>query len=135
MPKANDAPTETELKKCLGSAYELWGLVQQTTEQHLAPINLLWKPAKIPFGRVGCLQHKGRTLLYLIPSPGKLEVSIVLGERAVGLALESPLPAAIKKLIREARPYVEGRGIRFEATQPSDGPIIAQLLACKTAKK
>ncbi len=135
MPTANDAPTEEELKKCLGPAHEFWGLVLQTTEQHLAPINPVWKPAKIPFGRFCRLQHKERTLLNLLPSPGKLEVSVILGERAAGLALESPLPAAIKKLIREARPYAEGRGIRFEVTQAADAPIIAQLLACKTAKK
>jgi hypothetical protein len=59
------------------------------------------------------LQHKNRTPLYLTPDQEKITIAIVLGDRAYALAIASSLPAAIKKMFSEARPYAEGRGIRF----------------------
>jgi hypothetical protein len=49
--------------------------------------------------------------------------------------MASSLPAAIKKLLSEARPYAEGRGIRFTVTKLSDLPAIAKLVEIKTTPK
>jgi hypothetical protein len=81
------------------------------------------------------LQHKKRTLLYLTPDKGKVLIAIVLGQRAYDLAMGSSIPAAIKKMFFEARPYAEGRGIRFSVTSPSDIPMIAKLVQIKTTPK
>jgi len=43
--------------------------------------------------------------------------------------------AAIKKLFAEARPYAEGRGIRFPVTSTSDIPMIKMLVEIKLAPK
>lgn len=83
-----------------------------------------------------CLvQHKKRTLLYLTPEKGKVTVAIVLGERAYGLAMKSSLPAAIKQMFSEARPYAEGRGIRFSVSSPNDISTIEKLVQLKTSPK
>ncbi len=78
------------------------------------------------------LQHKKRTLLYLTPDKDRIWVAIVLGERAFQLALASSLPEVIKNLFLEARPYAEGRGIRFPIHSPEDLPAVAELLEIKT---
>jgi hypothetical protein len=60
---------------------------------------------------------------------------VVLGERAYGLAMAGSLPAAIKKLFSEAKPYAEGRGIRFAVNSVSEIPMIAKLVEIKTMPK
>jgi hypothetical protein len=49
--------------------------------------------------------------------------------------MASSLPAAIKKMFSEARPYAEGRGIRFSVSSPSDMSTIKTLVELKTTLK
>jgi hypothetical protein len=135
MPPAIKSPTPTELTKVLGTMAALWPGIVRTVEGVAAPLELTWKPAKTAFGRYAVLQHKKRTLLYLIPEAGELRVGIVLGERAYGLAMASDLPVAIKELFAEAKPYVEGRGIRFPVRTAKDLPVIRKLVQIKTTPK
>ena len=81
------------------------------------------------------LQHKKRTLLYLTPEKEKVRVAIILGERAYELAMASSLPAKIKKMFSEARPYAEGRGIRFSINSLRDISTIETLVELKTTPK
>jgi Protein of unknown function (DUF3788) len=128
-------PTELELSAFLGSAAALWfGLVQAVAET-FAPLERRWQPSKAKFGQICLLQYKKRTLLYLTPDQEKVWIAIVLGERAYGLAMASSIPATIKKMFSEARPYAEGRGIRFPASSLSDIPMILKLVEIKTTPK
>jgi len=81
------------------------------------------------------LRHKKRALLYMTPDTQKVWVAIVPGERAYGKAMSSSLPAAIKKMFSEAKPYAEGRGIRFFVRSLSDVRLIRKLVEIKTAPK
>lgn len=135
MPSKVKPPTDPELQAFLGSAGVLWSDILRAVEETISPIDMEWKPSKTEFGRICLLQHKKRTLLYLTPEREKVRIAIVLGERACGLALASSLPAAIKKMFAEAKPYAEGRGIRFFATSRSDVSTIKTLVEIKTAKK
>jgi hypothetical protein len=135
MPTIVKAPVAAELKAALGAADAVWqGIVQAIGREH-APLAQVWKPAKTGVGRMCLLQHKKRTLLYLIPDWGKIWVAVVLGERAYQLALASTLPAAIKQMFTEARPYAEGRGIRFAVDALSDLPVILKLVELKTTPR
>jgi hypothetical protein len=129
------SPTSAELKAVLGSADTVWAGIFRVVEDVVAPLNTEWKPSKTEFGRMCLLQHKKRTLLYLTPEQEKVTVAIILGERAYGLAMTSSLPAAIKKMFSEARPYAEGRGIRFSVNSPSDISTIKTLVQLKTTPK
>jgi len=135
MPAKVKPPTDPELKAILGSASVLWSGIVQAVEEMISPVDTDWKPSKAEFGRMCLLQHKKRTLLYLTPEKEKVRVAIVLGERAYGLAMASSLPAAIKKMFSDAKPYAEGRGIRFEVRALSDIPMITKLVEIKTAPK
>ena len=127
------APTNSELADILGPALALWTDIIRAVEAKIAPLELAWKPSKMEFGRMGLLQHKKRTLLYLIPQKRKVLVAIVLGARAYRLSGASVLPPAIKKLLAEAKPYAEGRGIRFPVSSARDIPVIAKLVEIKVA--
>jgi hypothetical protein len=133
MATSIKAPTNKELADFLGPAAAHWADVIRAVEAVIAPMELAWKPSKMEFGRMALLQHKKRTLLYLIPQKRKVLVAIVLGARAYGQAKSSALPAAIKTLLVEAKPYAEGRGIRFLVGSARDIPAIAKLVEIKIA--
>jgi hypothetical protein len=135
MPANAQPPTDAELKAVLGSAGDLWSGIVHAIEEKFVPLDKQWKPSKAGFGRMCLLQHKKRTLLYITPDKEKVWMAIVLGERAYGLAMASSLPVAIKKMLSKARPYAEGRGIRFPANSLSDIPMIAKLVEIKTTPK
>jgi hypothetical protein len=128
-------PTDAELRAALGSADSLWSGIVHVVEDEASPLDTEWRPSKNEFGRICLLQHKKRTLLYLTPEKGKVSVAIVLGERAYSLAMASSLPAAIKKMFSEARPYAEGRGIRFLVNSPRDVSTVKKLVGIKTTPK
>ncbi len=49
--------------------------------------------------------------------------------------MASGLPKNIKALIEAARPYAEGRGIRFPVGTTAEVPIVNDLVAIKTTPK
>jgi len=116
----------------LGKSYENWIDTIRALQVVYPQLTCLWKTAKIDFGHVCLLQHKKRTLLYLLPEKNRVLAAVVLGQRAYELALESSLPDSIKKLLSEARPYVEGRGIRFPVTSIADISVVTKLVEIKT---
>ncbi len=129
------APPQAELSKALGKAAAHWQAIVAALEKDFSPLDQEWRPSKLEFGRMCLLRYKDRTLLYLIPMAGQLLVGVVLGQRAFDLAMESALPDAIKKMLRDARPYAEGRGIRFTAKSAKDVASVALLVKLKTAPK
>jgi hypothetical protein len=128
-------PPTTELAEALGDAHAVWkGLIAQLA-QDFSGLREEWKPSKRPFGKVCLLKQKDRTLLYLLPDRSIFEVSIVLGERAVAIALAGDLPKEIKTMIAGARQYAEGRGIRFPVGSAMQIADIRKLVAIKTTPK
>lgn len=122
-------------KAALGRAYAMWTGIVGVVEELASPLDIEWKPSKLAFGHVCLLRHKKRTLLYLLPEKASVTVAIVLGERAYGLAMASTLPAAVKKSLSEATPYVEGRGIRVPVEATRDLATIRKLVAIKLTPK
>ena len=70
----------------------------------------------------------------MIPKPKCFDVAFVLGERAAQSALASDIPHSIKKLIRGAKKYVEGIGIRFEIRTKKDIEVVKKLAEIKMMK-
>jgi hypothetical protein len=133
MPVNAKLPSMAELEGVMGPAIPIWNGIISQAEAAYGPLTKTWKPSKTGFGRMCLLQHKKRTLLYLTPDKGSVWVAIILGERAFQLAMASSLPDDIKKLLLEAGPYAEGRGIRFSVHASNDLASVAKLLEIKTA--
>jgi hypothetical protein len=129
------SPSPTELAAQLGGALTLWDKLIASIELQSSEVEQEWKASKASFGKMCLLKRKGRTLVYLTPEKKAVQVAVVLGERAVGLALASRLPEHVKKLIDEARPYAEGRGIRLPVSSVADIQVVCDLVAIKTKPK
>ncbi len=134
-PVKTKAHGEAELKAFLGPAFALWSGIIKAVEGNFSPLTHEWRPSKAEFGRTCLLQHKKRTLLYITPDKGRVWVAIVLGERAYGIVMNSSLPTAIKTMFSQAKPYAEGRGIRFPVSSTSDISVITKLVEIKTTPK
>ena len=133
MPKNVPAPGAQELADALGPAQKAWTAIVDAIGMDYPPLELEWRPSKSDFGLMCLLRQKKRTLLYMTPDAKSIVVAVVLGERAVETALASQLPQPIKDLISEARPYIEGRGIRFPVRTKKDVDIVLELVRIKTA--
>ncbi len=126
-----DPPSATELKSTLKSALPVWQALIQGAETRCVPLLQVWKPSKTGFDRMCLLQHRKRTILYLTPDVDAIWVAVILGERAYQIALGSSLSARIKDLFTQAKPYVEGRGIRFSVTSAEDLAEVFELIRIK----
>lgn len=134
-PAAVQPLASSELQAVLGAKIAIWDGIVRAIEGLHAPLCMVWKPANItPSGRMCALQHKKRTLLYLLPMQGEVLAAVILGERAYGLAMASDLPEVVKTMLSEAKPYAEGRGIRF-AVGRRDIPTVTKLVELKTMPK
>lgn len=129
------APSAAELHRALGKSTSAWPGIISGLEERFSPLELEWRPSKLEFGRMALIRHKSRTLLYLMPMAGQLLVGVVLGERAYDIAMTSKLRASIKKMLADAKPYVEGRGIRFVVKSAADVAQVMLLVECKMAPK
>jgi len=134
-PGPAKSPSPTTLAAALGDSGPLWRQLVAGMTSDFPGLSQVWKPSKLEFGSLCLFKLKDRTLLYLIPRSGDFEASVVLGERAVALALAGDLPADTKRQLSEARPYAEGRGIRFPVTKAVDVATARRLVAYKVAPK
>lgn len=130
-----EAPSRAELHAALGKSASAWPGIISGLEERFSPLELEWRPSKLEFGRMGAVRHKDRTLVYLMPMAGQLLVGVVLGERAYEIALVSKLRPAIKKMLSDAKPNAEGRGIRFVVKSASDVAQVLLLVECKMVSK
>lgn len=124
------APSRAELHAALGKSASAWPSIFSGLEERFSPVELEWRPSKLEFGRMGAIRHKDRTLVYLMPMAGQLLVGVVLGERAYEIAMESKLRPAIKQMLAETKPTVEGRGIRFVVKTEADVAEVVTLARC-----
>ena len=125
------APGVKAVASELGAAQAAWNVIVATLTGKFGEIDIEWKASKGSFGWACLLKHKKRTLVYLTPEKEKILVGIVLGERAVTLALASKVPREIKKLISDAPKYAEGRGFRFCVSSEAEASTVTELVVIK----
>jgi hypothetical protein len=129
------APDCRKLAAELGGAMAAWNGIVAAIDASHGPIEQEWRPSKSEFGSMCLLRRGKKTLLYLTPGRQEVVVAVVLGERAVALALAADLPPQVRTLLMEAKSYAEGRGIRFPVRSPSEVQIVAELVRLKTTPR
>jgi len=124
-------PTDKDLRKVLGKAYEPWAQLVAAVGERINPISQLWAFSSQTTSWGLRLRHKERVILYMKPQPGQFLVSFALGEKAVAAAHRLELPAALLKAIDAAPRYAEGRGVRFEVSKSAQVLPLAALAQIK----
>lgn len=106
------APDVKALKNALGKTYSNWEKIKGYVFDKCRDTQEEWNFSK--FGWNCRLKERKCIIIYLMPCDGFFKVSMVLGKRAVELALESAISEDIKTIIRSAKTYTEGTGFRID---------------------
>jgi len=124
-------PDEDMLAHVLGKSKGWWDAILAYLAEEYPGVQSEWGFPGAKYGWSLRPKLKKRTILYLTPHQGSFSVSFALGEKAVAAAEESTLPPPILEAIRNAKPYVEGRGIRFEVNHRDDVETVKKLVEIK----
>jgi hypothetical protein len=77
------------------------------------------------------VSERQRSLFYARPDGGALQVTVLLGNRAVEAALAGGVSKRLHPAIRAAKAYPEGRPVTLWIKRPEDLAKVEQLIAVK----
>lgn len=123
-------PTEEMLKNTLGGSYDVLSSLKDYSNEY-DDITYEWKMYSKKSGWTQLVKQKKRTLFYILPRENYFEVSFVFGDRAVEALEASDLADNLKKELREARKYMEGRGLSISLQADSKLKDVLLLLKAK----
>jgi len=124
-------PDNSDLQQALENTKKLWDELKAYIKDNYDSIREEWKHYGKKSGWTMKLLSKKRNMMFLWPLKGHFIVVFILGEKAVKAAMDSSLDESIITKIKEAKPYMEGRGIRVEVTSEKDIDNIKKLVEIK----
>lgn len=126
-----DKPNNDLLKSALGKAYEYWEEIQNTLNSKYGKITPEWKYYGANSGWTVKMMLKKRNLFFFTPCDKYFRIAFVFGDKAVKAIEESDLPADLIEEIKNAKKYMEGRGLRIEVKEKKQIEYILKLTAIK----
>src|SRR5690242_7352540 len=106
-------PEEGDLKKALAKTYPLWKEIEEYTLKIKPGVLRTWNYSGLKFGWSCRISDSRRVLIYLLPRDEFFKTGFVFGENAYREIMSSKISESIKTLLKAARPFAEGRGIRI----------------------
>lgn len=125
-------PDGANVAEALKQSAAMWDEIVDHVTNTYPQVTVKWIYSKSG-GWTSRLISKKRTVVYLTPCDGHFKVGLVYGQKATDTALASGLPDDIKEVIRSARVYAEGRGIRLEVRDVDNVPHIIEMIRIKMA--
>lgn len=126
-----DRPTRKAVESALAESNPLWiGLIAELKSE-LGLDGEEWNTSGVKYGWSLRLQLKKRNIVYLGPRFGSFVAAFVIGDKAVAVARQSPLPARVLRMIDEAKRYAEGTPVRIEVSKPEDLAAVKILARIK----
>jgi hypothetical protein len=124
-------PGTNELNEVLGSSSEYWNDFRRHIEAKFGPLTEDWKFYNQKSGWILKVLRKKSNLFFMIPVENYFKITFVFGEKAVSVVEKSDLPKEIIKTLKDARKYMEGRGIQIEVKDLKDVKNINELVEIK----
>lgn len=126
-------PDDKQLKATLGRSAGIWADLKKSLSIDHGPLAEEWRFSGQKYGWSLQLKRKKRTVLHLVPCRKHFLAAFALGEKAVAATGEANLPEKVRKAIREAPRYAEGRGVRLQVRSKKDAAAIRTLACIKMA--
>ena len=126
-------PDDKSLGRALKDTRSVWEEIITHLDAEYGEIRKEWKHYSQKSGWVVKVIQKKRTLFYLIPHDGYFDLAFVFGDKAVAAAEQSTLPKKMLAELRDARRYVEGRGLSVPVKSSRALKSIKTLVAIKLA--
>ena len=127
QPTVTSPPTASDLTRLLGDAHEAFQALIAPYDGAVGE----WKQYSKQSPWVLKVRRGERTLFYARPETGAVNVTVILGERAVEAALAGQVSKRLHGSIRAARAYPEGRPVRVVVKRVSDLAKVEALVAVK----
>lgn len=124
-------PDNKALAAALSSSFSWWNEIKDFVFQQYPRAVEEWKHSGKNYGWGFRLKDSKRVIVYLTPAEGFFLFSIVFGEKATQEVLNSDISEDIKKTLREAKVYAEGRGVRLEITSKKMISDVKKLVLIK----
>ena len=126
-------PNAKKLEEALGKNYALWRTILEHVSERHGPFEEEWKFYGANAGWQLKILLKQRNLCFFIPKEGYFRLIFVFGDKAVDAADRSTLPESLRKELREAKRYAEGRGLRLDVKDFIGVEIAKKLIDIKVA--
>jgi hypothetical protein len=126
-------PDNRKLSKVLGASYKYWEEIKKSLTNEYGELIEEWKYYGQKSGWTLKLLLKKRNLFFFAAYNKYFVIVFVFGEKAVAAIEKSDLPKKLIEELRNAKKYVEGRGLRIEVRKKSDIEIIKKLVAIKVS--
>ncbi len=124
-------PDPKELARVLGKSAKSWDEIKKHISDCHGAISEEWKFYSAKSGWQMKALLKKRNLFFLTPLAGLFRLIFIFGDRAVAAVEQSDLPKELKKELRLAVPFSEGRGLRVEVRTARDVEIVKKLIDIK----
>jgi len=124
-------PDGEALSKALEDSYVFWQAIRKDVEDSYGKATEDWKFYSPNYGWTLKLLLKKRNLFFFVATKGGFRMAFVFGDKAVGVIEKSNLPKNIIEEIKNARKYVEGRGLRLEVKDAKSVEVVKKLIKIK----
>ncbi len=117
-------PGTNDLSGALKDTCSLWNVIRDHVHKLYPEAIDEWHYSGAKYGWSFRIKDKKRVIVYLLPREGFFKVAFVFGQKASDTILESTIAADIKELLKSAKVYAEGRGIRIDIL---DGALLEDV--------
>lgn len=127
----NKMPTEKDLAKALSNTAGLWREIHEYVHEKYPAAMDEWKVPMAKFGWSFRVKDKKRVIVYLGPREKFFIVTLIFGQKAYDMIMESPVSPSIKADLKAAKVYVEGRGVNIQVREKKPLKDIFKLIDIK----
>ena len=124
-------PDQKSLVKALGQTGKYWIELKKHIDEKYGPVIEDWKFYGQKYGWQLKVLRKKRNLFFIIPAEGYFKIVFVFGDKAVSAVEQSDLPEGIINTLKNAKKYMEGRGLQVEVKLPKDLKNVKKLVDIK----
>lgn len=124
-------PDNKKLAETLGHKARFWEAIKRHIEEKYGDVTEEWKFYGAKSGWVLKLLLKKRNLFFFTPLEGDFRLGFVFGDKAVSAIEKSDLPKDMINTLKNAKKYVEGRGLRVEVKSAADVENVKKLIDIK----
>jgi hypothetical protein len=124
-------PTEKDLSEKLGAAYKYWEEIKKSLGDEYGDLVEEWKYYGQKYGWSLKLFYKKRNLFFFAVYKKYFRIGFTFGDKAVSAIEKSDLPKSLIEELKNAKKYVEGRGLRIEVKKQNDVKNIIKLVGFK----
>lgn len=122
-------PTDSEMAAALGEGYAAFQALVSGDGTRVAE----WRRYTKHSPWVLRVSDRKRALFYARPEGGRLQITVLLGGRAVAAALSGAVSKRLHASIKNAKAYPEGRPVTVAIKKASDISKVEELIAVKVA--